>query len=146
MAKKIKKRKKHAERAVPVKLSDAQFFSLLRENAGLFASTARAITAQFGIPYSRQAVHDRAHKYPKLLADIDEENIDIAEEGLHSLMRSRSEAIKADTTKFFLKHRGRKRGYNDKTDIELTGKDGKGLDFKILVDSKSVKDELEKLK
>ena len=125
MAKKTKKTK----RSPAIKVSDEQFFSILRENAGLYARTARAIESQFGIKYSRQAVHLRAKKHPDILADIDEENLDIAEEGLHSLMRSKTEAIKADTTKFYLKHKGRKRGYVEKVQADITIKKlGKALE------------------
>lgn len=116
----IKKKKKKGKSTQP-KISEAQFFSILRENAGLFARTARAIEAQFKIQYSRQAVQERARKRPEILADIDEENIDIAEEGLNSIMRSKSEAMRLDAVKFFLKHKGRKRGYVEKTETELSG-------------------------
>jgi len=99
------------------KISDKEFLTLLRENGGLFARTSKAIKAQFDIEYSRQAVRDRALKNPKELADIEEENLDIAEEGLHSLMKSEDERIKLRSIEIYLKTKGRKRGYLEKEGV-----------------------------
>lgn len=99
------------------KLSDEQFFSILRENAGLFARTARAIKQQFGIKYTRQAVRKRALASPEILKDIEEENLDIAEEGLHTLMRSQNERIKLKAIELFLKTKGKKRGYVERQEM-----------------------------
>lgn len=111
------------------KLSDAQFFGILRENAGLFARTARAIQTQYNVAYTRQAVQDRARKHPEILVDIDEENIDVAEEGLNSIMRSKSEKNRLEAVKFYLKHKGRKRGYIEKVATDITIKKvGKALE------------------
>jgi hypothetical protein len=85
-----------------IKISDKNFFNILRENGGLYARTARAIERQLGITYTRQSVKERAEKHPEILNDIKEEVLDIAEEGLVSLMRSRNEPVKLDSTKFFL--------------------------------------------
>ena len=117
------KSKLRKERAKAVKVSHAQFFSILRENAGLFSRTARAISMQFGVPYTRQAVRDRAVKHPAILADIEEENLDIAEEGLTTIMRSKSETIRLDAVKYYLDRKGKKRGYHPKatTDIIHSG-------------------------
>jgi hypothetical protein len=114
--------KKNTRRSPAIKVSDEQFFAILRENAGLFSRTARAISTQFGIKYSRQSVHERARKHPEILADIDEENLDIAEEGLNSIMRSKSETIRLDAVKFYLKNKGKKRGYVEKTETAITVK------------------------
>ncbi len=100
------------------KISDKNFFAILRENAGLYARTARAIEKQLGIKYTRQSVKERAEKHPQILKDIEEEVLDIAEEGLNSVMRSRSESIKLDAIKFFLKNKGKVRGYVEKQNIE----------------------------
>ena len=103
------------------KISDEQFLSLLRENAGLFARTAKAIQKQFGIKYSRQAVRDRAAHFPEEVKDIDEENLDVAEEGLHSLMRSKNEPIKFASIKLYLSTKGKKRGYIERFDLTTNG-------------------------
>lgn len=110
---------------VKKRLSDKEFWSILRENAGLYARTARAISKVFGMSYTRQSVKERAEKKPDLLNDILEENFDIAEEGLHSLMRSKNENIRFRAVEFFLKTKGKERGYIERT--ELTGKDSKDL-------------------
>ena len=98
------------------KISEEEFLSILRENAGLFARTARAIEKQFGIKYSRQAVRDRAYNHLEELKDIKEENLDIAEEGLYTLMRSRNERIRLDSTKLYLKTQGKSRGYIERVE------------------------------
>ena len=94
-----------------VRLSDKEFWAILRENAGLFSRTARAIKKQYGIEFSRQAVEARAKKKPELLQDIFEENLDIAEEGLIALMRSKDWKAKQRAIEFYLKNKGKSRGY-----------------------------------
>lgn len=103
------------------KLSDKEFWAILRKNAGLYARTARAITAEYGMPYSRQAVRDRAESKPELLKDILEEGVDIAEEGLHELMRSILPNIRLKAIELFLKSKGKDRGYFDNTKQTLEG-------------------------
>lgn len=106
-----------AQAARGKKISDKQFLSILRENAGLYAKTARAIYDQFGIKISRQAVRERALSFPDELADIEEENLDIAEEGLHSLMKSDDERIRFQAIQLFLKTKGKPRGYTEKAEL-----------------------------
>jgi hypothetical protein len=103
------------------KLSDKEFWTILRKNAGLFARTARAIEKEFGISYSRQAVRERAEKQPDLLADILEETVDIAEEGLHDLMRSSLPNIKLKAIELYLKSKGSHRGYHQKEAVSHSG-------------------------
>ncbi len=104
-----------------IHLTDDQFFAILRENAGIFAQTARAIQQTFGIDYSRQAVRERALKQPEVLEDIEEQGLDIAEEGMNSLAKSNNEETKFKACSFILKTKGRKRGYGDKLDLNLSG-------------------------
>lgn len=111
------------------KISDEQFLSILRENAGLYAKTARAIRDQFKIQYSRQAVRDRAKSFPDELKDIEEENLDIAEEGLLSLVKSDNENIRLKACEIMLKTKGKKRGYIERQ--ELTGADGGPINHDI---------------
>ena len=70
------------------KLSDKQFLTILRENSGLYTPTAKSIKKVLNIEISRQAVRAKALNFHDELYDIQEENLDIAEEGLHSLMKS----------------------------------------------------------
>ncbi len=103
------------------KISDKEFFAVLRENAGLYARTAKAIEQQFQITYTRQAVRDRAEKHPEVLADIEEENIDVAEAGLHSLMSADDDRVKLKAIELYLKTKGKKRGYVEKQEVEHSG-------------------------
>lgn len=147
MAKKgtSKKKQKPVKRRQRVKkVTHDQFFAILRENAGLFSRTARAIQKKFKVTYTRQAVQERAHKHPDILADIDEENLDIAEDGLKSMIeeKNRSKFIRLDAIKFFLKYKGRKRGYIEKSEVDTNlnvkksqqifiSQDGKRISLKI---------------
>lgn len=119
MSKLVKMKKK--------RLSDKEFWAILRKNAGIYARTARAILDKYDIEYSRQAVRDRALKKPELLQDITEESLDVAEESLRSLMLSKNERVRFNAVEFFLRTKGRERGYVEKSINELLGKDGKDL-------------------
>jgi hypothetical protein len=103
------------------KLSDAQFWAILRKNAGIFGRTARMIEKEYGFTYSRQAVRERAMAHSDLLADIDEENVDIAEEGLHDLMRSGNPSVKLKAIETYLKAKGSHRGYYEKQKTQVVG-------------------------
>ena len=107
------------------KITDKEFWSILRANGGVFARTARAISEKFDVDYSRQAVRDRASKKPAILADIEEQNTDLAEEVIFDLLLSEDERIKADVAKFYLKTKGKSRGYIERQ--ELGGLDGASL-------------------
>lgn len=101
-----------------MKLSDAEFIAFLRENAGIYARTVRAINAQYPeMGYTRQAVRARAENLKGDLSDIYEQNVDIAEEGLHSLMRSKNQNIQLRAIELFLRAKARGRGYGDRLDL-----------------------------
>jgi hypothetical protein len=102
-----------------MKLTKKQFIQILTENAGLYNRTARAIEKQYGIELTRQAVRERAMKYPEILKEIQEENVDIAEEGLHSLMRSKNEPVRFRAIELYLKTRGRSRGYVTESNLKI---------------------------
>jgi hypothetical protein len=110
-----------------IRLSEKEFWAILRKNAGIYARTARAISDKYDIEYSRQAVRDRALKKPQLYEDIIQESLDVAEESLRSLMFSKNERIRFNAIEFFLRTKGRERGYVEKSVNEITGKDGKDL-------------------
>ena len=103
------------------KISDEQFLSALRENAGLFAQTAQAIEKQFGIKYTRQAVRSKAETFKDDLLDIYEQNLDVAEEGLLSLMRSKTESVRLRALELYLKTKGKMRGYTERHDVNISG-------------------------
>lgn len=99
------------------KLTDKEFWAILRKNGGIFYRTARAIAEKYAIDFSRQAVQQRANKKPKRLHDIKEQVIDIAEEGLQGLLTSEDEKIKLASIKYYLDSQGKKRGYNTEDQI-----------------------------
>lgn len=102
------------------KLTHEEFFACLRASAGLYARTVRTIKKEFNVDLTRQAVQQRALLHPEILEDILDENIDIAEEGLQGLMRSDDERIKLKACEIYLKTIGRKRGYVERTESEVT--------------------------
>lgn len=108
--------------AIRTHLTDEEFFSILRINLGLYARTAFAIEQKYNIKYSRQAVRDRALNNPEELLDIKEQNIDVAEDGLFTLIRSKNERVRFRAIELYLKTQGRGRGYIQKTEIDLTAK------------------------
>lgn len=121
------------------KLTDEQFFEILRENGGLYARTARAIRTQYGIRFTRQSVRTRALNNPDEVKDIEEENKDVAEEGLHSLMRSKNERVRLRAVELFLKTKGKDRGYVTRTEIEDVG-EPKPMQIEVVTRSKNEND------
>lgn len=102
-----------------MKLTDKEFWEELRKQGGIFARTARAIKAKYKIKYTRQAVRDRALKEPDRYDDILEENIDNAEEQLHTIfLTSRNERNRLQAVQFYLRTIGRKRGYIERQEVE----------------------------
>jgi hypothetical protein len=120
------------------KISDEQFFSVLRENAGLYARTAREIERQFKVKYTRQSVRQRAEAHPEIMRDIEEENLDIAEDGLKTMISEDNEVgyLRLDAIKFFLKTKGKKRGYAEGSEIKHSGeiKTTSKIDLTLLSD------------
>ncbi len=64
-------------------------------------------------------MRDRALKNPEELDDIRQQNIDLAEEGLFTLMRSKNEMIRFKSIELFLKCQGRDRGWVQKIEADL---------------------------
>lgn len=110
-----------------IQLTDEEFFKILRENAGLFARTAKAITETYGINYSRQAARERALKQPEVLADIEDESLDLAEGGMNDLMKSMDEDVKFKSCQFVLKTKGKKRGYVERVENAVTDSEGNNI-------------------
>jgi hypothetical protein len=101
------------------RLSDPEFWSILRENSGLYARTASAIREKHGIPYTRQSVKERSERHPAKLQDILDETLDIAESELIDLMQSKNLKIKQKSVEFYLRTKGRDRGYVDRTEASV---------------------------
>lgn len=126
------------------RLSDKEFWTILRANAGLYARTARAIEKEFGVSITRQSVRERAEKKPDLLKDILEENLDIAEEGQQSLMRSKNESIRLKAITFYLRTKGKDRGYVTQVNSDITS-NGSTIGFSdFLMNVATVDEEEEK--
>jgi hypothetical protein len=102
-------------------LGETEFLTVLRENGGLYAKTAKAISEMTGIPITRQAVYQRAQNYPEVLKDIKEEIIDGAEDGLADLMKCDDNRIKLEAIKLYLKTQAKSRGYVEKQEVDLSG-------------------------
>lgn len=111
------------------KITDAQFWAILRKNGGLFARTAKAIKRDLGEDITRQAVRARALNDPDQYRDILEEVKDTAEEVIQDIMRTGTNREKLKATEIYLRGPGKDRGYYDKR--ELTGEDGKPIKVKI---------------
>lgn len=106
------------------KLSNAEFWTILRDNGGLFARTAKAIERKYKISFSRSAVKQRADTEPHLLNDIIEESLDIAEEGILFLMKQKGDiAVQLNAIKYYLNKKGASRGYGERA-IELNATAG----------------------
>lgn len=114
-----------------MKVTNKQFLAALRANAGLYAKTARAISKEYNIEFTRQAVRERAQKFKDVLEDIEEENLDLAEEGLHDLMKCDENNIKLRAIELYLKTKGKTRGYVERK--ELTDGNGQPMPSLVLV-------------
>jgi len=104
------------------KLSDKQFLAIYRANGGLSSRTARAIEAKYGFSYTRQSVETRAKKFPAEVLDIQEENVDVAEETLMEIMRGKDRKTALRAADIFLRAKGKHRGYGDSLDLTTGNK------------------------
>jgi hypothetical protein len=111
-----------------MKLSKDEFWAGLRESAGIYSRAVRLYKKEYDVDISRIGVRDRALKDPEQLKDIKEQNIDIAEEGLHSLMRTKNEPVRLRAIDLFLKTQGKSRGYVERQELEIDG------DFNLVVE------------
>jgi|TARA_R110000772_G_scaffold165159_1_gene276483 hypothetical protein len=111
-----------------MKLSNDEFWGGLRESAGLYARAVRLFKKEYDVDITRIAVRDRALKDKDQLQDIREESLDIAEEGLHSLMATTNETVKLRAIDLFLKTQGKGRGYVERQEVDVDG------DFSVKVE------------
>ena len=108
-------------------MTDDEFFTILRENHGLYARTARAISEKYQIDYSRMAVYERASRSPEILNEIRESAIDTAEAGMNELAADPDKDIKFKACQFILKTLGKKRGYVERTEVSPVDPDGNAV-------------------
>jgi hypothetical protein len=94
-----------------MKLTKIQFLDALRKNCGIYARTSEYIQKVYRVKYTRQAVCSRAKKYPDEVKDIEESVIDLAEGALIDLLKTKDLKAKGRAVEFFLKTKGKKRGY-----------------------------------
>lgn len=96
-----------------IKLSDDEFFSAVREAGGLYHVAMKLIKKNYKIDITRQAVRQRCLAHPEIMADIKDQNLDIALEGLHSLLKSDDEKVKLGAVKYYLDNQGKHLGFNE---------------------------------
>lgn len=104
-----------------MKLSNEEFWAGLRESAGIYSRAVRLYKKEYDVDISRVGVRDRALKDPEQLKDIKEQNIDVAEEGLHTLMRTKNEPVRLRAIDLFLKTQGKDRGYVERREVDIDG-------------------------
>jgi len=83
-----------------IRLTDDEFYNILRENNGLYSRTAKAIESRYQIDYTRQAVYDRASKQPEVLQEIREGRVDKAEQVHDDLLDDPDPRIRKDAAQF----------------------------------------------
>lgn len=101
------------------KVSDKQFWEALRKCLGNFSSTARYLKQQHGVNITRQAVSERAKRQEDRYNNILEGSLDYAEENLFRLMNSKNESVAVRATIYFLKTRGKERGYTESSELKI---------------------------
>jgi hypothetical protein len=126
------------------KVSDEAFWNAFRENAGNYAATARALVKKYNLDsYSRTSVWLRAHSDKEKLNEIIQEELDLAEHVLAVGLRSRNERVRVDTAKFVLKHKGKERGYTERT--EVTGANGSALSISVVTQDDNTRNAIDNL-
>lgn len=119
-----------------MKISKEQFIEFLRANGGIYTRTAKAISDYLGEEYTRQQVRQRAlvDLSPEELRDIKDAAIDVAEETMFVLLRSRNPMIAFQAAKFTLSTQGRDRGWGQK--LEVTAPTDEPIEV-VIVDSRT---------
>jgi len=126
------------------KVSDDAFWITFRENAGNYAATARALVKKYNLDsYSRTSVWLRANADKEKLNEIMQEELDLAEHVLSVGLRSKNERVRVDTAKFVLKHKGKERGYTERT--EVTGANGVALSINVVTQDDNTRNAIDSL-
>lgn len=121
------------------RLSNKEYWECLAEAGGLYARCARIINERYSMSFTRQAVRERAEKDPDQLMQIVETGLDIAEEKYLQLFESTNERIKLKALQFYLRTKGKDRGYTLRD--EVTGPDGKAIQLSNEFDFSNLTDE-----
>lgn len=122
------------------KVTDEQFWAAMEEAGGICSKAAKIIEKEFDVTFSRQAAHKRAKEDPERHMMIREKIVDIAEEGLLSLLQSEDEKVKAQMAKFALSTLGKHRGFVEKQEVDHTT-GGKPFEINIVSYSPSQTDD-----
>ena len=126
-----------------IRLTDDEFYNILRENNGLYSRTAKAIESRYQIDYTRQAVYDRASKQPEVLQEIREGRVDKAEQVHDDLLDDPDPRIRKDAAQFILKTLAKKRGYVERVENAVTDNDGNNIQPIININVIRVKKEID---
>lgn len=106
-------------------ISNAKIIEALKKTHGNFALSARMLQC------SRTTIWNRVNKSPELQKIVEEERegvIDVAEGMLNqAVLKGEPWAIT-----FTLKGIGKARGHNEKVENEITGKEGKPIEHKVV--------------
>lgn len=111
------------------KYTAAQMIEALRAAGGVIAVAARAIGCDRNTVY---AYMGRYSTVKDAYDEANETNLDVAEAGLMAFVRGQvtengerrtvDDRVRLDATKYYLRTKGRTRGYGDR--MEVTGEDG----------------------
>lgn len=120
------------------KIPDDVFWKELRACRGNFGKTARRLQEWLikeeddkDATYTRQAVNTRAKSQPERFADIIEDHLDFAEEVIDDVLVSKDDAVRFRAASWYLKMKGKGRGYVDKAIGE-----GGGMPIKVEIEIK----------
>lgn len=109
------------EEILNYKVSDIQFWAVLRESYGVYAKAARLLKQAYDIDISRQAIHSRATRHPDKLEDCRAYILDDAEQVLVSLLRSKDDKVRLGAAKHITDKRGSSAGWVAKQQTEHSG-------------------------
>lgn len=151
MAKKTQPKKKPARKKAPAKRKKAtkrkrtprprtpgggrverykpeQVIEALRNSAGVYLHAATMLGC------ARNTIRGYVERYPEIAEALDEileENIDLGETALLGMMGDPAHRGHSSSVQFYLRTKGKRRGYVDKKEHEHSGPDGKALVFYI---------------
>lgn len=96
--------------------SDKQIVDALKKTEGNISAAARALGA------SRATIHKRINEVEKVKEEyesVNEANLDLAENELIDLVKDKKHKDHFGALKFYLRTKGRDRGFGDKSELDL---------------------------